>query len=80
LAGFFGNVLDLLIYKSDILPEKLCGGKDIVAAALKCPFCESEEVRSYGTSNGKSGMPAKILNVLIRRFTRNTAITGADPR
>jgi hypothetical protein len=25
----------------------------MVVAALKCPFCGSEDVRSYGTSNGK---------------------------
>jgi transposase-like protein len=25
----------------------------MAAAALKCPFCGSEDVRSYGSSNGK---------------------------
>jgi transposase-like protein len=25
----------------------------MVAVALKCPFCGSEDVRPYGTSNGK---------------------------
>jgi hypothetical protein len=25
----------------------------MVAVALKCPFCGSEDVRSYGTANGK---------------------------
>jgi hypothetical protein len=62
-----------------MLPEKLRGGK-VMAAALKCPFCESEEVGPTARQTGKSGMPAKILNVLIRRFTRNIAITGAGPR
>jgi transposase-like protein len=27
--------------------------KFMVAVALKCPFCGSEDVRSYGTANGK---------------------------
>jgi transposase-like protein len=25
----------------------------MIAVALKCPFCGSEDVRPYGTSNGK---------------------------
>jgi transposase-like protein len=28
-------------------------GKFMVAIALTCPFCGSEDVRSYGTANGK---------------------------
>jgi transposase-like protein len=28
-------------------------GKFMVAVALKCPFCGSEDVRPYGTANGK---------------------------
>jgi hypothetical protein len=37
----------------DLLYRKLYEGEGMVAVALKCPFCGSEDVRSYGTSNGK---------------------------
>jgi transposase-like protein len=33
--------------------RKLCEGEVMVTIALKCPFCGSEDVRPYGTSNGK---------------------------
>jgi hypothetical protein len=42
----------------------------MVAVALKCLFCGSEDVRSYGTSNGKSGMPVIIRRVPIKHFVR----------
>jgi transposase-like protein len=52
----------------------------MVAGALKCPFCESGDVRPYGTSNGKKRYACKIQNVLIRRFTWSTAITDVNLR
>jgi hypothetical protein len=52
----------------------------MVTAALKCPFCGSEDVGYYGASNGKSGMPVIILNVPTKHFTPNTTITGASLR
>jgi transposase-like protein len=54
LAQGAGNACPrLIIVKTDILYENLQEGKAMVAVALKCPFCGSEDVRPYGTSNGK---------------------------
>jgi transposase-like protein len=50
-------------------------GKCMVAVALKCPFCGSEDVRSYGTANGKKryacNNPACSYKTFYAQYTYN---------
>jgi hypothetical protein len=43
---------------------------------MACPFCGSEDVRPYGTSNGKKRYACNNRPVRIKYFMRNTAITA----
>jgi transposase-like protein len=47
----------------------------MVAVALKCPFCGSEDVRPYGTSNGKKryacNNPACTHKSFYAEYSRN---------
>jgi hypothetical protein len=40
----------------------------MVTIALKCPFCGSEYVRSYGTSNGKKRYACNIVAPLYNTY------------
>jgi transposase-like protein len=56
---YLANVLQKMVMclidcsKWGYTTEKLQEGKVMITAVLKCPFCESEDVRPYGASNGK---------------------------
>jgi transposase-like protein len=62
-----------------MFPEKLRGGKVMAAAALKCSFCESGDVRPYGTSNGKKRYACKNPECSHKTFYAEYRITGVSP-
>jgi hypothetical protein len=53
----------------------------MVAIALKCPFCGSEDVRVPRVfQRVKSGMPVIIRHVPIKHVMQNTDITAVSLR
>jgi transposase-like protein len=51
----------------------------MAAAALKCTFCESEEVRPYGASNGKKRYIRKNLECSYKTFYAEYRYNGCRP-
>jgi ssDNA-binding Zn-finger/Zn-ribbon topoisomerase 1 len=51
----------------------------MVAVALKCPFCGSEDVRPYGTSNGKKWYACNNTECSRKTFYAKYTITAASP-
>jgi hypothetical protein len=58
---------------------KLNEGKVTVTAALKCPFCGSEDVRPYGASNGKKRYARNNLILLPPNILREYNCNGCKP-
>jgi transposase-like protein len=51
----------------------------MVAVALKCPFCGSEDVRSYGTSNGKRRYACNNPECSHKTFYAEYTYNGCKP-
>jgi transposase-like protein len=51
----------------------------MVAVALKCPYCESEDVRPYGTSNGKKRYICKNPECSHKTFYAEYRYNGCRP-
>jgi transposase-like protein len=51
----------------------------MAAVALKCPFCGSEDVRSYGTSNGKKRYGCNNPVCSHKTFYAEYAYNGCKP-
>jgi transposase-like protein len=51
----------------------------MVAVALKCPFCESEDVRTYGTSNGKKRYACNNPECSHKTFYAEYRYNGCKP-
>jgi transposase-like protein len=54
-------------------------GKFMVAVALKCPFCGSEDVRSYGTANGKKRYACNNPGCSHKTFYAQYRYNGCKP-
>jgi transposase-like protein len=50
-----------------------------MAAALKCPFCGSEDIRPYGTSNGKKTYVCYNPECSHKTFYAEYACNGCKP-
>jgi hypothetical protein len=50
----------------------------MVAVVLTCPFCASEDVRSYSISNGKKRYAWNNPECFHKHGTQNTAITAVN--
>jgi transposase-like protein len=51
----------------------------MVTTALKCPFCGSEDVRPYGTSNGKKRYACNNSECSHRTFYAEYSYNGCKP-
>jgi transposase-like protein len=51
----------------------------MVAVALKCPFCGSEDVRPYGTSNGKKRYAGNNPACSHKTFYAEYCYNGSKP-
>jgi transposase-like protein len=51
----------------------------MVGVALKCPFCGSEDVRSYGTSNGKKRYAGNNPSCSHKTFYAEYRYNGCKP-
>jgi transposase-like protein len=51
----------------------------MVAVALKCPYCESGDVRPYGTSNGKKRYICKNPECSYKTFYAEYRYNGCKP-
>jgi transposase-like protein len=51
----------------------------MVAVALKCPFCGSEDPRSYGTSNGKRRYACNNPECSHKTFYAEYRYNGCKP-
>jgi transposase-like protein len=51
----------------------------MVAVALKCPFCGSEDVRAYGTSNGKKRYACNNPSCSHKTFYAEYSYNGCKP-
>ncbi|MDR0759746.1 MAG: hypothetical protein LBF74_06505 [Treponema sp.] len=51
----------------------------MVTAALKCPFCGSEDVRPYGTSNGKKRYACNNTECSHQTFYAEYTYNGCKP-
>jgi transposase-like protein len=51
----------------------------MVAIALKCPFCGSEDVRPYGTSNGKKRYAGNTPECSHKTFYGEYHYNGCKP-
>jgi transposase-like protein len=51
----------------------------MVTITLKCPFYGSEDVRPYGTSNGKSGMRVIISSCSHKTLYAEYRYNGCKP-
>jgi transposase-like protein len=51
----------------------------MVSAALKCPFCGSEDVRPYGTSNGKKRYAGNNPECSHKTFYAKYRYNGCKP-
>jgi transposase-like protein len=51
----------------------------MVKAALKCPFCGSEDVRSYGSSNGKKRYACNNPACSHKTFYAQCTYNGCKP-
>jgi transposase-like protein len=65
--------------KANILYRKLYEGEVMIAVALKCPFCGSEDVRSYGTSNGKKRYACNNPACSHKTFYAEYTYNGCKP-
>jgi transposase-like protein len=63
----------------DILYENLQEGKAMVAVVLKRPFCGSEDVRPYGTSNGKKRYACNNTECSRKTFYAEYTYNGCKP-
>jgi transposase-like protein len=63
----------------DILYRKLYEGEGMVAVALKCPFCGSEDVRPYGISNGKKRYACNNPECSHKTFYAEYTYNGCKP-
>jgi transposase-like protein len=51
----------------------------MLAIALKCPFCASEDVRTYGTSNGKKRYAWNNPSCFHKTFYAEYRYNGCKP-
>jgi transposase-like protein len=65
--------------KKDIVYQKLYEGEVMAAAALKCPFCGSEDVRPYGSSNGKKRYACNNPVCAHKTFYAECTYNGCKP-
>jgi transposase-like protein len=59
--------------------ENLQEGKAMVTVALKCPFCGSEDVCPYGTSNGKKRYAGTNTEYSRKTFYAEYSYNGCKP-
>jgi transposase-like protein len=59
--------------------ENFMREKCMVAIALTCPFCGSEDVRSYGTANGKKRYACNNTACSHKTFYAEYCYKGCKP-